>query len=152
VTRALEAGGATVLQNASLLARPAGSPLAVVGVDDARSGHDDVEAAFHRVDAPAHALVLSHDPGASGRVVEGGARLVLSGHTHGGQVRVPGLTDALGRCAGQPYLGGWYEVGDGRVYVNAGLGHSRPGLRLGPGAAAEVAVIDLVPLARATPG
>jgi len=142
----LRRAGATVLANQRLATQPAGVPLHIVGVDDARSGHDDVDRAFFRVSQPHDALVLSHDPASIGSIVQRGGRLVLSGHTHGGQVQVPGLTDALGRCVGQPHLGGWHEVGAAQLYVNAGLGHSRPGMRVGPGAAAEVSVLDLVPL------
>lgn len=145
MARLLEGAGATVLRNASIAGTPGGAPLTVVGVDDARSGHHDVGRAFHRVEAPEHALVLSHDPASATEIAETGGGLVLSGHTHGGQVKIPRLTDAMARATGHPFLGGWYDLEVGRLYVNAGLGHSRAGLRYGEGATAEVAVLELVP-------
>lgn len=146
MTRLLERAGATVLANQALATQPAGVGLHIVGVDDARSGHDDVDRAFFGVARPQDALVLSHDPASIRDIEARGGRLVLSGHTHGGQVQVPGLTDALGRYVGQPHLHGWHDVQQARLYVNAGLGHSRHGLRVGKGAAAEVSILDLVPL------
>ncbi len=146
MTKLLQKAGATVLSNRSVLAQPGGAPLHIVGVDDARTDHDDSEQAFHGMDNPEHALVLSHDPTCAGRIAEQGGRLILSGHTHGGQVQIPGLTDAVGRAVGQPYIKGWYHVDKASLYVNVGLGHSRRGFRVGPDAAAELSVFDLVPM------
>lgn len=146
MTKLLERAGATVLSNRSVLTQPGGAPLHIVGVDDARTDHDDSERAFYGVKAPQDALVLSHDPTSAGRIAEQGGRLILSGHTHGGQVQVPALTDAVGRYVGQPYIKGWYHVDEASLYVNVGLGHSRKGLRLGRDAAAEVSIFDLVPI------
>ncbi|MCA9553355.1 MAG: metallophosphoesterase [Myxococcales bacterium] len=147
MAKLLEREGVMVLRNQWVEARPAGQALRIVGVDDARTNNHDLERAFHRVEDPGSALVLSHDPSVADEIAEHGGRLILSGHTHGGQVQVPGLTDAVGRAVGMPYMGGWYDAAKARLYVNAGLGHSRAGLRVGKGASAEVAVLDLVPQA-----
>jgi hypothetical protein len=145
VAATLAAEGARVLANGSVEVAGAGWRLPVVGVDDGVTRRDDVERAFHRVQAPRDALVLSHSPATVVPIAAHGGRLVLSGHTHGGQVRVPILTPAVSALVGQPWLAGQYEVAGATLYVNAGIGHSRPGLRIGDAAAAEVVVVDLVP-------
>jgi uncharacterized protein len=138
VTRSLEAGGARVLRNESV--HVAG--ITVVGVDDGRSGHADVERAFAGVGHAEAGLVLSHFPNTADEIAKKHPRLVLSGHTHAGHFAVPKLTKALAKLAGNPYLHGFHRVGPRTdLYVNAGLGHSLPGLRLG--AKPEIAVFDL---------
>lgn len=140
ITRALEGGGARVLRNESIEIRG----VRVVGVDDGRSGHADVDRAFSRVRNPEDAIVLSHFPNTADEIAKKLPRLVLSGHTHAGHIVFPKATAALARLAGHPYLHGFYRVGPSTdLYVNAGLGHSLPGLRLG--AKPEVAVFDLGP-------
>ncbi len=66
-----------------------------VGVDDGRSGNDDVPRAFADVADPERALVLSHFPSTAETIATTGAPLVLSGHTHAGQVDVPHVTRLL---------------------------------------------------------
>jgi uncharacterized protein len=145
IRAALEAEGVTVLRNAHahLELRDRREALNVVGIDDAYTGHDDLDAAFDGVAHPGSALFLSHDPRAADRLVERGARLILSGHTHGGQVSVPFVTRAVARTMGTKYLAGWHQVGPGRLYVNVGLGSSASPWRLGgPEIAPEVAIFD----------
>jgi predicted MPP superfamily phosphohydrolase len=141
VASALRAGGAEVLRNAST--RVGG--LVVVGVDDGCTGNADVERAFADVASPEEALVLSHFPNTANAIARTGAPLVLSGHTHAGQVDVPYATRTIARLTGNPYLHGFYRVGDATdLYVNAGVGHSLPGLRAGR-TCPEIAVFDLDP-------
>jgi hypothetical protein len=144
VQAALEAEGVVVLRNAHTVIEHARGALTVVGLDDAFSGHDDLDAALEGVERPGRALVLSHDPRAADRLVERGARIILAGHTHGGQVSVPLVTPAVARTMGARYLAGWYQVGEGRLYVNVGLGSSASPWRLGKRIAPEVAVFDLL--------
>ena len=144
VTRALENGGARVLRNESMVATGDGWSLPIVGVDDGRSGHADVPRAFERVEEPEQALVLSHYPSTAEQIAKTGARLVLSGHTHAGQVDVPHLTKALARLIGNPYLHGSYRLDRTELYVSAGIGHSLEGLRAGK-TCPEIAVFDLDP-------
>lgn len=145
VTGALREGGAEVLRNASTQV----GDLVIVGVDDGCSGHADVTRAFEGVAAPERALVLSHFPNTARAIAETSAPLVLSGHTHAGQVDVPYATRALARVTGNPYLHGFYRVGPKtELYVNAGVGHSFPGLRAGR-TCPEIAVFELDPAADA---
>lgn len=144
VTAALEAGGAQVLRNESTVVPCAGGSLVVVGVDDGRSGNDDVERAFAGVEHADRALALSHFPNTAERIAKTGAPLVLSGHTHGGHVDVPRLTKYLAKLAGNPYLHGFYRIEATDLYVSAGIGHSLHGLRAGR-TCPEIAVFELDP-------
>ncbi|MBX3259186.1 MAG: metallophosphoesterase family protein [Labilithrix sp.] len=147
VTRALEAGGARVLRNASTELRGDRWSLVVVGVDDGRTKNDDVARAFARVDAPRRALTLTHDPRTAAAIAKTGAPLVLAGHTHAGQIHVPRVLPRIAELAGHPYLHGFHRVEQTDLYVSAGVGHSLPGLRSAR-TAPEIAVFDLDPSVR----
>ena len=67
--------------------------------------------------------------------------LLLSGHTHGGQVNVPLLMPALRWLAREPYVDGLYDVGKVQLYVTRGVGNVGLGLRLN--APPEVSLLTL---------
>jgi predicted MPP superfamily phosphohydrolase len=135
--------GITVLDNA---ARLFGSDrFYVAGVDDYTTAHDDLDAALGPVPPGAATLLLSHNPD----IVLGlGARrpgLVLCGHTHGGQIRLP-LVGAVVTHSALPrrYAMGLVQYGDVPLFVTRGVGYSGLDLRLN--CPPEVAVLRLVPL------
>jgi predicted MPP superfamily phosphohydrolase len=148
VTEALEKGGARVLRNENVLLETDGRALPIVGVDDGRTDHAQIDRAFSGVKKNESALVLTHYPNTADRILDRGTGIAIAGHTHGGQIAIPGVTKVLSRMAGQRYLAGWYEVGDGSLYVSAGIGASLEGLRGGRQAMPEIAVYDLMPKAR----
>ena len=84
---------------------------------------------------------LSHVPSQIEPIAEHGAGLVLSGHTHGGHVQIPGITERLFRKLGHPYIKGFYRVDDTLLYVNCGVGSSSVPIRAG--APAEIALLTL---------
>ena len=142
VVDALRGGGAQLLENQSVDI----GGLILSGVDDGHTKHHDPERALKGID-PSSAVIVSHFPNTADHIAKLGGKLILSGHTHGGQVVVPGLTKLLVRTAGLPYMSGWYEVGGGRLYVNAGCGQSVEGIRVGKRAMPEVAIFDFFPAA-----
>ncbi|MBX2812645.1 MAG: metallophosphoesterase [Myxococcales bacterium] len=136
--------GAHVLQNRSISV----GDLTVVGVDDGFSGHDRVEEAFCGIASPREALVLTHFPPTAERIASIGGRLILSGHTHAGQIHVSDIWDQrlarLGRLG--PYIRGMYTLEEGTLlYVNAGLGHAWRGMRVGDMCRPELAIFELYP-------
>jgi uncharacterized protein len=146
VRRALESEGVGVLANRNVTLPIRGARLPLIGVDDGVTRHDDVDRAFTGLGAsPDHAVVLSHAPGISDRIAQRGGRLILSGHTHGGQLNLPLATRLVTKVGGIRYLSGWYRVGEARLYVSPGVGSSVLPFRLGPGTAPEIAVLDLLP-------
>ena len=149
VTRALANGGARVLRNESTVVEGRGWSLPVVGVDDGRSGNADVARSFSNVDTNAvhRALVLSHFPTTVQSIAETGAPLVLSGHTHGGQIDAKGVTKWVAKLAGNPFLHGFYRIAQTDLYVSAGIGHSLAGLR-DARTSPEIAVFELCPETR----
>lgn len=143
ITTVLERAGAQVLANG----HAAIDGLTIVGIDDSVTKHHDIDKAFAGAPTGDDILVLTHSPAIADRIAAvDDARLVLSGHTHAGQVRVPVITRAIARRRGMPYLSGAADLpNEAMVYVNAGLGHTRRGLRYGRAAAPEVAIFDLEP-------
>jgi hypothetical protein len=118
--------GAAVLINESMFFRRADELFWVVGTDDPYFGHADLDASFKGVPDSAFALVLTHAPEAFEELAERpAARLILAGHTHGGQVRLPfiGALRVPSRY-GTRFAHGLFKLGDTVFYVNAGIGTS----------------------------
>lgn len=136
VSEALQAAGAQVLRNASVTV----AGITVVGLDDHGTGHADADAATRGLDGPA--LGLSHHPMAAPTLWERGVPLVLSGHTHAGQVRGP-WTPLLWRHLGWRDVEGLCGEPGAQVYVNAGIGSASLPWRAGKPAWHEVAILDL---------
>lgn len=91
LVEALTFKGLTMLTNASTIITRGEDTITVVGVDDPYSWRADYDRAFAGVDPAGFILFLGHSPSAAPDAIKRGADLVLSGHTHGGQVRIPGL-------------------------------------------------------------
>jgi predicted MPP superfamily phosphohydrolase len=144
VTDALTGNGYEVLRNQATIHHLRGAPLAIVGVDDPITRHDDLDAAFAGVTAGVSRVVLCHAPDRGPALAARGAELVLSGHTHGGQIYVRGVTDRIMKRIGLNFRRGLYEVGPrSTLYVTPGVGFSGVRRRVGEGTHAEVAVLTL---------
>jgi predicted MPP superfamily phosphohydrolase len=147
VSMALLEGGAEVLSNRASGIDGISFTLDVVGIDDGMTKHADVAAAFRGIQRPEESVVLNHYPATADEIATYGGRLILSGHTHGGQLAIPVLTEAVSRLF-NGYFHGWYQIEESELYVSAGIGHSLDGLRGGHTAIPEIAVYDLDPNAR----
>jgi predicted MPP superfamily phosphohydrolase len=99
--------------------------LRVIGVDDFWSPNCDLDQSFGGYDSARANLVLCHNPDALDHEGWNGYDgWVLSGHTHGGQCRLPGLTPPILPIKNKRYASGAVSLLDGRkVYVNRGLGY-----------------------------
>jgi len=127
----LEAMGIEFLENRSAIIERNGARLALIGLQDPMAKHGkfkDIKygpgpspaLAVRGLPADIWKLCLNHRPSDWPLARKAGARLTLSGHTHGGQVNlIPGFSSALllGR-----YTAGLYRQGDDVLYVNRGLG------------------------------
>ncbi len=121
VREILEASGIGVLHNRSARVGEADGGLAVAGIDDWNVGAPDLPAALEGV-GPGHPVVLlSHNPDVLFEASARGVPLVLSGHTHAGQIRLPGLP-VLARMSRYRLDHGRYRAGGTELIVSAGLG------------------------------
>jgi len=146
VRRHLEGHGYCVLRNAWTEATVRGRPVSVIGIDDGRTGRDDVEKSFKGVPLERLRLVMAHTPPTADKLPAWQDLVCFAGHTHGGQLQVPRRTDSSGRRVGQPYLRGLYQVRGNQLYVNSGLGYGPGGLAVRLNAPAEVAFLTLRPV------
>jgi predicted MPP superfamily phosphohydrolase len=90
----IEARGIEVLDNRGVLLERAGARLVLAGVDDLIMGKPDLDTALRSAGpraADTPIVLLSHNPDVFFEAAARGIPLVLAGHTHGGQVRLPGL-------------------------------------------------------------
>ena len=128
VAAALAEVGIVVLRNA---AREVADGLWVAAVDDVWERHADLERALERVPAGATIVLLAHEPDYADTVAaDGRVHLQLSGHSHGGQVRVPFLGPLVLPYLARKYHAGPYAAGGLRLYVNRGVGLVAPAVRL----------------------
>jgi predicted MPP superfamily phosphohydrolase len=136
VKAALAEVGATLLVDDACEVDTEAGRVQILGVDfrwRGRADHLKRVCADHPRAAGALRLVLLHDPGAFVHLPEGEADLVLSGHTHGGQLGLVSLGlpyTMLSLFTSSPDHGFWARATD-RLYVHRGTGHYGFPVRIG---------------------
>jgi predicted MPP superfamily phosphohydrolase len=141
-TRALERARIHVLNNANTVIRRGADVLQLAGVDDWSWGKTDWARAFYGMDRKRPSVLLSHQPRVLDFAETQGVSLILSGHTHGGQLSFP-LIGAPARfiSAEMKYARGLFERGGTQLYVSRGTGMI--GLPVRFGARPEISVLRL---------
>jgi predicted MPP superfamily phosphohydrolase len=130
VSRALRAEGIQVLTNRSVPIESNGARFWLGGVDDIFGRAADVLATLHDIPQDDACVLLVHEPDFADHVARYPVDLQLSGHSHGGQVRIPFLPPLYLPEMGRKYVWGLYEVGGLFLYTNPGLGTVRVPVRL----------------------
>lgn len=101
----------------------------IAGIDDDLAGNPDLAKSLTNVPMDAFKIALFHSPIFFEKAF-GSFDLVLAGHTHGGQIRLPFLPPLWLPEGSGPFVAGWYRQGSARMYVSRGLGNSIFDLRL----------------------
>jgi uncharacterized protein len=122
VSNILRATGISVLVNQSVAIELNQSRFWLSGVDDVLFGAPDLVSTLARVPSNEPTILLAHEPDYARHVSRYPIDLQLSGHSHGGQVRLPFLPPLYEPPMARRYIAGLYRVGALILYTNRGLG------------------------------
>ncbi len=123
VTAALEAAGIPVLNNRAARVRWRGESVWVAGTDDPATNHHDLPRTLAGIPDGSFRILLAHSPDIAWAIRRGSVDLALCGHTHGGQVCLPGGQAIIaGTSLGVDYASGAFLWQGATLFVNRGLG------------------------------
>ena len=150
VSGALGSAGITVLQNNVLKLQKSGAPFWLAGLGDQLAfmdpkthrgkGADDLPATLAQVTDDAPIVLLAHEPDIFVKV-PANVSLTLSGHTHGGQIRIMGWSPIIPSRYGNRFAYGHVQENGRDLIVTGGLGVSRIPVRIGM--PPEIMLVDL---------
>lgn len=132
LARLLQSAGFRLLRNESVLIKQGGAVIAVTGLEDLLKGTPDPEAALKDVPDGIFTLLLMHEPDYADTAEGYPFHLQLSGHSHGGQIRLPFVGAPYTPYGSLKYISGLYHTEKKAmpVYVNRGFGETYMPLRL----------------------
>jgi uncharacterized protein len=114
--------GIRVLANESAAIERDGTRFWLAGVNDVLGHTADLPKTLRNIPAGEAAILLVHEPDFADEASKFPVDLQLSGHSHGGQVRIPFLPPLYLPELAKKYVLGTYQVGPLPLYTNAGLG------------------------------
>jgi len=123
VINALERAGIIVLRNDWVSIAVGQKRFALMGLDELWSGRA-CTARLQAIPSSISRVVLCHNPGIMQFLPESSVDLVLCGHTHGGQVRIPPFPPLVTATADRRFWGGLSAYGRGWVFVSRGIGYT----------------------------
>lgn len=124
--------GVVILNNKGTAFNSRGVDINLCGVDDAYRHRDNIAKAMKGVNSRKFTILLSHSPRIRDRLGQYSPDMILCGHTHGGQVRLPviGAVIAPGEGLLPAYDKGMFKLNNGsKLYIDSGVGTSKLPLR-----------------------
>ncbi len=124
--------GVRVMRNEGDTIRRGAASVYLAAIDDTWTRRADLDRALRERPEGTPTILLAHDPDEFRAAAKRGVDLVLSGHTHGGQIAVPFFARRynLSKLSHHHHLG-VYRRGKSTLYVHPGLGTTGPPIRLG---------------------
>jgi predicted MPP superfamily phosphohydrolase len=126
----LHSHGLPVLRNRSIPIEQGGSRIWLCGLDSIWEGNPDMDHALKGVPAEELVVLLVHEPDFADEAAYYPVDLQLSGHSHGGQIWLPGIGAPWLPTLAKRYPRGLYRIGPLTLYTNVGLGTIRLPIRL----------------------
>jgi uncharacterized protein len=143
VQQGLQEAGLPVLINAGVLLTVNKGQIYLAGLDDGWSGQPDLPRALEGAPPDVPVILLMHEPDFADEYAQDGRiALQLSGHSHGGQVRIPLVGAPILPPYGQKYSNGLYHIGTMWLYTNRGIGVIGPPVRFN--CRPEITILTLV--------
>jgi hypothetical protein len=130
VTGALQDAGIRVLENGAVPIEHDGARFWLAGVKDAFRSNADIATALNPVSPAEPVVLLAHEPDYADFVQRFPVDLQLSGHSHGGQIRLPLIRPLYLPEMARKYFLGLYRIGNLILYTSPGVGTIRVPVRL----------------------
>lgn len=130
VAAVLRSHAIPVLRNHSTALEREGKRLWIVGVDDVLVGKPDLDLALREIPPDETVVLLAHEPDWADHAAHYPVDLQLSGHSHGGQIRLPFVGALYLPDLARKYPWGLRRIGPLSLYTNAGIGTIRVAIRL----------------------
>jgi predicted MPP superfamily phosphohydrolase len=142
IEKALADANITLLKNENRLIQRDGGEIALAAIDDVICGVPNLPQALDGIPDDIPVILMAHEPDfARIAAADARVRLQVSGHTHGGQIRLPVVSAMVLPSFGHMYVNGGYQVNDMALYVSTGIGMA--GLPLRFNCRPEITVITL---------
>jgi hypothetical protein len=122
VARSLQSRGIRVLRNETVAVEQNGSRIWIAGVDDVLEKAADLHEALQNTPPDETTILLAHEPDFADYVAKHPVSVQLSGHSHGGQIRLPFVGPPYLPELARKYPWGLRRIGSLQLYTNTGLG------------------------------
>jgi predicted MPP superfamily phosphohydrolase len=122
VAEALSSHGIHLLRNTGFAIERDRTRLWFAGINDVLSHADRLDLAVKDIPAGEVSVLLCHEPDFADEASRYGINVQFSGHSHGGQVRLPGIRPPYLPELAQKYYEGYYRVNNLQLYTNRGIG------------------------------
>lgn len=130
IVRSLEGQGVPVLRNRSVPIERGNGRIWLAGIDDLLRGQPRIDLTLAGIPPDEATILLAHEPDYADQAAFLPIDLQLSGHSHGGQIWVPGIGAPWLPAMSRRYPRGLYRIKDLTLYTNMGIGTIRAPIRL----------------------
>jgi predicted MPP superfamily phosphohydrolase len=130
VASGLHSHGIPLLKNSCVPIERDGARFWLAGIDDALEGQPDLGAAIAKIPKGEPIILLAHEPDFADEAALSPVDLQLSGHSHGGQIWIPGIGAPWLPPLARNYPRGFYKIENMILYTNVGIGTIRAPIRI----------------------